>query len=136
MTDGRDRDETAPDLVGVVLDALDDFINEPPPPEPPKPPPKKRGGRPPGGKFRVPSDGLFLGSLPLQCPEALGFEEVERRQRVKCRRRTNCLTYAASMGWSGFDCRDCAIEEELSLDEQRRDLEGLAAFLRALNLRG
>jgi hypothetical protein len=99
---------------------------------------RNKGGRPRGpGKFRVPSDGLFLGSVPTECgPLSLSEVEFGDSRRVLCRRYTRCLTYAASQGWRGFSCASCRIREDLTVDEQHRDLDALIMFLHALNLGG
>lgn len=96
---------------------------------------KRRTGRPPGGKFKVPSDGLFLGSLPIECA-TLSLSEVEYggKRNVLCRRYGNCVTYAASRAWRGFSCEACDVEEPMTIAEQARDLDGLIMFLHALNL--
>ena len=92
-------------------------------------------GRPPGsyGRFSISSEGLYLGSAPLEHRE-LDIDRVDEHRRLLCRRYENCLTFAASEGWRGFSCRGCSIEETLSAQDQKRDLDGLATFLAALNL--
>jgi hypothetical protein len=88
------------------------------------------------GKFTVRDGGLWPGSKPRQCPE-LSVDDLEREpnlRRVLCRRYENCLTHAASEGWAGFDCGGCDVADPLSLEDQHKDLDGLAEFLCALDL--
>ncbi len=94
---------------------------------------RRSPGRPPKSarrRLRVYSQGLFLGSKPQQCEPARNDIDVARR--VNCCRYSNCVTYAAAEGWTGFSCVACPIDEPLSRAAQRDDFEGLAAFLRAL----
>lgn len=100
---------------------------------------KRKVGRPAGGggRFTVPSDGLFLGSLPLECgPLSISEIEFGGKRNVLCRRYGNCVTYAAACGWRGFSCEACDVYEPMSIAEQSRDLDGLTMFLYALNLAG
>lgn len=85
------------------------------------------------GKFTISYGGLYLGSAPEQCLE-IPVDDAADRRRLLCRRYVNCLTHAAALGWTGWECSGCVIEDPLSVDEQRRDLDGLTDFLHALNL--
>lgn len=90
---------------------------------------KKKGGRPPKVQH-LPGANLFFGSNPQ--PSAPLFDNtVDGKRKIHCKRYENCLLYAMKMGWSSFDCLDCCVEEKISKEEFERDLEGLAALLRA-----
>lgn len=82
-------------------------------------------------RFRVLEPTLALDSVPTYCAPT-DVDEVGSKRRLHCRRYTECLTYAASQNWPGFHCHKCGVEEPLTMEEQRRDLEGLTDFLRAL----
>lgn len=84
------------------------------------------------GRFRVPSNLLPDGVNPTQCSE-LNLDEVDGSRSIWCVNQATCCTYAASQGWNGYHCRDCAVEEPLSRDAQRRDLDGLAMLLLAIS---
>lgn len=82
------------------------------------------------GKLTIVSPGLYLGSLPIE--DAIGdVENVGERRRLHCRRYENCLTYAASVNWTGFQCSACRVNETLTREDWLADLDGLASFLRA-----
>lgn len=81
------------------------------------------------GRLTIVSEGLPFGSLPL---EAASADVDDVRRRLHCRRYENCLTYAASVGWEGFHCGACAVDETITREDWISDLEGLASLLRAL----
>lgn len=110
-----------------------DFEVSDPPATPKNPKTKNPVGRPPRKVNLVGVPGLFLGSQPRACPE-LNEIRVDLR-RVLCRRYENCLNFAFSQNWSGFDCTNCEIDEKITIDDHRRDLEGLANFLVELNIK-
>lgn len=87
------------------------------------------------GRLAVPCDGLYLGSKPVE-HLPLFDDTVDAHRRVKCRRYSNCVTFAANQNWTGFSCARCKIEESLSVEEQYDDLPGLADVLTAINLTG
>lgn len=66
------------------------------------------------------------GARPTPCKEAEGARSES------CRHYGGCLDHALVKNWKGFHCVDCALCDDLSREEQRQDLEGLAAFLTAL----
>lgn len=92
--------------------------------------PKKRSY----GKFQISSEKLEYGSNPTQTAFELSLDAVDDGRKIMCRRQTDCVTFAAAQGWLGFRCDACGISENLSLDEQRDDLDGLAMLLSALDL--
>lgn len=74
--------------------------------------------------------------LPLDSrPEQLADpDEAPDQRKLLCRRYRDCLSHAVAMVWESFGCGSCAVDEPLTRDEQKRDLDGLAGFLRALQL--
>jgi hypothetical protein len=82
-------------------------------------------------KFTVPSGALAFGSNPIEAEFELSIDAIERGARkVLCRRQVACTTFAAAADWTSFKCSNCAVEEPLSVDENRLDLDGLADLLR------
>lgn len=75
--------------------------------------------------------------LPLDSrPEPLtDSDDAPDQRKLLCRRYSDCLSHALDMVWESFGCGRCGVDEPLTKDEQRRDLEGLAHFLSALQLR-
>lgn len=82
----------------------------------------------------IKSVGLYLGSNPLP-HELLTIDHVDEHRRVRCRRYTNCITYAAAEKWESMTCSECSIREEVPMHSAKEDIEGLTTFLLALNLR-
>jgi hypothetical protein len=79
----------------------------------------------------------LIRSLPLDSrPEPLRHpDDAPDQRKLLCRRYRDCLSHAVSMFWESFGCGSCDVDESLTRDEQKRDLDGLAGFLRALQLR-
>lgn len=63
------------------------------------------------GKFNIKSQGLYLGSSPIECEYSQDADVVASRRKLLCRRYDNCLTYAASLGWVAFACVVCDVDE-------------------------
>lgn len=62
------------------------------------------------GRFTIPCEGLQPGSQPTE-DELRDVDIIDKRRRLLCQRYENCLTYAASLNWSGFHCCACTIDE-------------------------
>lgn len=86
------------------------------------------------GKFTVKYGGLLPGSMPFRAEQDHDEEHVASRRRLHCKRYDNCLSYAAEQAWPGFHCAACSVEEPDGREEWLRDLDGLARFLRALDI--
>lgn len=87
------------------------------------------------GKFTIRPVELLDGSrpAPFTHPDP---EAAAQRRKLLCRRYGDCLTYAASLAWPSFHCGACDVEDRMSPQEQRDDIDGLTALLQAINIGG
>ncbi len=74
---------------------------------------------------------LKRGSNPLAWV-SLFDSTVDGERRVHCQRYDNCLSFAAANNWTSWSCRGCTVNEKISMDEWKYDLEGLARLIRAI----
>lgn len=71
------------------------------------------------GHFTVPCNGLAADSRPVE-DDGGEVETIDARRRLHCRRYENCLTYAASVNWSSFNCSACDVNELIPASELHR----------------
>ena len=62
---------------------------------------------------------------PLASP--LWLHEVEEARNLHCRNYERCLTSAAEANWPSFHCGDCQIDDDLSIEELRKQSDALRA---------
>lgn len=72
-----------------------------------------------------------LGANPIRFLHPMSAADAADVQRLNCARRGECLSYVYEMGWASWDCRGCSVTETLTLEEHRRDMDGMAKMIAA-----
>jgi hypothetical protein len=65
---------------------------------------------------------------PSQCP-AIHNPDCANRRRLHCTHYNQCLNFAVHMDWESFDCIECPDYEQMTADDERRDLYAIAEMV-------
>ena len=50
-------------------------------------------------------------------------------RKLKCSQYDKCLDQAAALRWQGFKCIDCCVDDPISVDQDKSDIEQLTELL-------
>ena len=64
---------------------------------------------------------------PQPLKRTLFIDEVDAARRLHCVHYEMCVTAAGKTHWESFHCGDCKVEEELSVEDLRKQADGLMA---------
>lgn len=70
---------------------------------------------------------LREGSFPVPAPHPAASEDPDRR--LKCARYDECLAFADASRWDSFACTSCDVDDPISHDANRSDVEGMAGLI-------
>jgi hypothetical protein len=88
----------------------------------------KTKGRP-EGSYRLP---IVVPLLTVERPREAPEGGLDRR--LWCRRYDRCLTYAAALGWTGFACGECPVDDEISAAERLIEAARIKRFVAEVKL--
>lgn len=63
---------------------------------------------------------------PVEYFRVLDPDRAPKVRKLLCRYYNACLRHAEDQGWGGFACTSCTVEESISREDQRADLESMA----------
>jgi len=73
-----------------------------------------------------------VGPRPTECPTISNPDTSTNLRRLTCRRYNACLEIAVKLDWSGFTCADCGVDDIMTREEQRLEIDGLASLLSSM----
>jgi hypothetical protein len=71
---------------------------------------------------------------PKECSLIASPDHSPAVRRLTCRRYNACLEVAVERDWVGFSCEDCKVQDLMTREEERLEIDGLAGLLSSMNL--
>jgi hypothetical protein len=71
---------------------------------------------------------------PKECSLIASPDQSPSVRRLTCRRYNACLEIAVERDWLGFSCEDCKVQDLMTREEERLEIDGLAGLLSSMNL--
>jgi hypothetical protein len=71
---------------------------------------------------------------PKECSVIVSPDHSPSVRKLTCRRYNSCLEVAVDRDWLGFSCEDCKVQDLMSREEERLEIDGLAGLLSSMNL--
>ena len=84
--------------------------------------------------MHIESESSLAIATPKECSLIVSPDQSPAVRRLTCRRYNACLEVAVQRDWLGFSCSDCKVEDLMSREEQRLEIDGLAGLLSSMNL--
>lgn len=71
---------------------------------------------------------MILAPIPNPVRRDAPIQDVENTATIRklhCRLQSACLKYAAKESWQGMSCERCDVDEPMSLEDLRSDVEAM-----------